>query len=458
MREGLFVGSVHIDFFADVDEQSTIPSGIDYPGRFYVHIGGTAYNIASNLHFHGKKVYLLSGSKRFSLFTEIIKYYLKNIKLPFHLILVNTIYDSGFLAIRKQKDLFLAITSSVVGFDLPEIASIFKKKQRSYSFALLDCNLSCYNMNQILKITKIPCYISVSSKIKTLKLLKIKKQNLNKIKGVFLNMAEFNLLKDSDILKNNILWFVTNKNHSIKVFFKGKIILESKVPQMDYKKTLSFSGAGDAFASGVLSAIEYEGLSLDKSIQIGIDFAVKKIESSFSAHITNLVDISTVVEDILKDPLTKVYTRKYFEDVKHTLPITAVALADIDNFKKINDTYGHKKGDEILHKVAHQLILNLRSSDMVFRYGGEEFLIIFTDNVNQAQVAKILERVRVSIKNNTETTISIGFSMKDRSSSIEDLIHFADLALYKAKRTGKNKVVLYEKEVLNVETKELFNS
>ena len=127
-------------------------------------------------------------------------------------------------------------------------------------------------------------------------------------------------------------------------------------------------------------------------------------------------------------------------------PLCAV-MADLDHFKHINDTYGHLVGDGILHDVATRMVTGARSSDIVGRYGGEEFLIIFEDAT--LDVARDLaERIRIRvladpfIEDSTKlfVTVSLGVAESRADDSAESLIGRADRALYEAKSAGRNRV------------------
>lgn len=124
-------------------------------------------------------------------------------------------------------------------------------------------------------------------------------------------------------------------------------------------------------------------------------------------------------------------------------------MADIDHFKNINDTYGHSVGDSVLMHVAELMNLNLRASDWVGRYGGEEFLIIASESPEK-DVSRVAERLRLAIANNPfrageqtiHSTISIGIANARgiESPTPETLVKIADAALYRAKNNGRNRV------------------
>lgn len=157
------------------------------------------------------------------------------------------------------------------------------------------------------------------------------------------------------------------------------------------------------------------------------------------------------------DHLTNILNRKTFFNVlgplshlaKRNKSGVAFLMIDIDDFKNINDTLGHKKGDDVLKNVAEILKNNIRSSDILGRYGGEEF-ILYLSPTNKDSAYKIAEKIRKKVelesKSNLElpVTVSIGLSYGNVSQNVDEetaeLINKADSCLYKAKKTGKNKV------------------
>lgn len=152
----------------------------------------------------------------------------------------------------------------------------------------------------------------------------------------------------------------------------------------------------------------------------------------------------------IKDGLTSLYNHKHIHEIldanvnmanRYSRPLSLIML-DIDNFKSVNDTYGHPFGDVVLSKVAELIKVTARTSDIVGRYGGEEFIIILPET--EGFEAFVLgERIRQKVSdyvfdNGINITISGGASQLITSG--EQLIEDADKLLYKAKRTGKNKI------------------
>jgi len=159
----------------------------------------------------------------------------------------------------------------------------------------------------------------------------------------------------------------------------------------------------------------------------------------------------------ITDWLTSIYNRRRFEHIlglwiknrRHD-PFCLVFF-DIDNFKNVNDTYGHKAGDEVLVKTVNVVSSKIRDDDIFARWGGEEFVVLFRE-VNIDMGKELAERLRKAVENNPcgeagKITISLGAVQYHRSEnnenneSIEDFVKRADEKMYEAKKAGKNRVV-----------------
>ena len=156
------------------------------------------------------------------------------------------------------------------------------------------------------------------------------------------------------------------------------------------------------------------------------------------------------------DSLTKLYNRRYFYKIatkilklsQRAKQDICICMIDIDNFKNINDTYGHHLGDYVIKNLAKKLNTLTRQSDIVARYGGEEFVLLFPNtSIEGAQIIakkickEISEQKLINKKINLSYTISLGLSLYNGEDSIDDFIIKADESLYKAKHAGKNQVI-----------------
>jgi diguanylate cyclase (GGDEF)-like protein len=160
------------------------------------------------------------------------------------------------------------------------------------------------------------------------------------------------------------------------------------------------------------------------------------------------------------DGLTGLYNRRFWEEQfvmeykrdKRNKSPSALIMLDIDNFKKVNDTYGHPAGDEVIKALAGIIKKATRETDIAGRYGGEEFSIILPDTP-VANVEFVAERIRRLVEKcivvhdeiNISFTVSIGISgFKHTHKDSSQWLHMADKALYQAKAAGKNRVILAE--------------
>ena len=193
------------------------------------------------------------------------------------------------------------------------------------------------------------------------------------------------------------------------------------------------------------------------------------IENFLVMHIFNLsIKRQAKILEMLatQDVLTGISNRRTFMEVGEELiecaqrdnkPLSLL-LIDIDNFKKVNDTYGHIIGDSAIKLVAHTLDSNLRSSDCLARYGGEEFVIVLPETtLHSAQgLAENLRHkvgkleIEVGSNQKIHNTISIGIAQFSHGETLMQLLHQADLALYQAKDLGRNRVEMHQGQLVTV--------
>jgi len=211
--------------------------------------------------------------------------------------------------------------------------------------------------------------------------------------------------------------------------------------------------------------------SIEKAYDVGgIDYVTKPFKpKELLARVKTQLQVRKLISDLEKsqkeliflasvDPMTNLYNRRYFINISESLLNlairdkidTSVIMLDIDMFKNVNDTYGHKVGDEVIILLAKILQKFTRKSDIVSRWGGEEFVILLphTDTTGALIIA---EKIRVESENNiyitqenqkVSFTVSMGVSqvINDQDSTIEASLNRADKALYEAKHGGRNRV------------------
>lgn len=161
---------------------------------------------------------------------------------------------------------------------------------------------------------------------------------------------------------------------------------------------------------------------------------------------------------VATDTLTGLKNRQFFnqkvneevERFKRYDTKLSILMIDIDYFKRINDTYGHAIGDEVLKKISNELQKQLRAVDLVARWGGEEFIVLLPETELDSAISvseKLRKKIEMLVHENSEVvTISIGISMLSESESIDSWINRADKALYQAKKQGRNRYCVSTEE------------
>lgn len=189
--------------------------------------------------------------------------------------------------------------------------------------------------------------------------------------------------------------------------------------------------------------------------RVKVQLKIKRLQDDLKAQNRKLEELSNT------DPLTQLANRRslmraleseYQRSERHGHPLSLV-MADIDHFKKINDTYGHQQGDLVLKAVAEAIRKQLREYDLAARFGGEEFALLLPET-DLAQATQVAERVRAMVAGlrlagelqNLRTSISLGVATRPHPeiTNLNDLIRVADDALYAAKQAGRNRVVIQD--------------
>ena len=293
------------------------------------------------------------------------------------------------------------------------------------------------------------------------------------------------LINDDVVQAKNIKQMLLKITQNVKVIsnsdeldiineYTPDLVIISSTLENDDPLRISVILRGKAEINGVviILQIDEDGMPLVvKGIELGInDYFVYPIEESellarirtqlkrkqYQDNLRN--DLEQSVNLAAKDGLTGLFNRRYFDihlkqmiekANKESIKLYLL-MCDIDNFKHVNDTYGHQAGDKVLTIVSRILKNTLRVTDLIARFGGEEFTILLTD-IDISKAIETAERVRVKIEymdfhiedqiEHLKKTISIGVTKYKKEESIESFIERADKAMYEAKTTGKNKVV-----------------
>lgn len=213
-------------------------------------------------------------------------------------------------------------------------------------------------------------------------------------------------------------------------------------------------------AQGKTIGIFYQQIMPAKSGE-RLEQLIRVFAERVSLALANLSLSESLRLQSVRDPLTNLFNRRYMEEtlerefrqaVRHKRPL-GVLMLDLDHFKIFNDTNGHSAGDLLLRELGVYLTHNVRSSDVICRYGGDEFAIIMPES-NLEESRKRAEQLRLGIKNMqvesrgqllNSVTVSIGVtSFPEQGKSTEEILRIADDALYKVKKTGRDRVFIVQ--------------
>lgn len=180
--------------------------------------------------------------------------------------------------------------------------------------------------------------------------------------------------------------------------------------------------------------------------------------------------MNALQESAFQDGLTGLYNRKFLEEhskklvpqIKRENLNIGVLLLDMDHFKAVNDEYGHDIGDKVLKELARILNETVRESDLIIRYGGEEFMVLLVGVNSDSDALNVANKIRENVRENEidvyagnklKKTVSIGLSMFPQDSkTLDGVIKNADIALYEAKNSGRDKVVrFHESQVSSID-------
>ena len=196
----------------------------------------------------------------------------------------------------------------------------------------------------------------------------------------------------------------------------------------------------------------------------GIDYITKPFKpKELLAKIKREIKLLSLQKELRllasTDSMTKLYNRRYFKQIsEHNLDFAkrenenlSIIMLDIDKFKNINDTYGHQVGDDVIIALANTLQEHQRKSDIICRYGGEEFVILLPNtsidgaSIVANKIKNEIELIDINSNKNINITASFGISLVNLQdeSTIEEALARADKALYNAKESGRNRVCIY---------------
>ncbi len=264
------------------------------------------------------------------------------------------------------------------------------------------------------------------------------------IEDIELNMSDFleTISKDFKSSLELVYDGKTVKEEKVQQYLDGKAHVISKVELPELAEELDINSdfalmalkSGDKFIGLVVADNNFDGKSISE-YQINV---LEDIGRQMALVLENRRFIETIKEKAEIDILTGLRTRRMFEEFTTNVLLEkfAVVFLDLNKFKIVNDMYGHEKGDEILKKFGKCINLNIRKSDLAFRYGGDEAVLIIS-SVERDVIEKVVLRILECFKNSTEMTFSAGVAIYPTEGDIQKVLKLADERNYKSKVSGK---------------------
>jgi len=248
----------------------------------------------------------------------------------------------------------------------------------------------------------------------------------------------------------------SNGKEAINILKNNKIsllIVDIYMPVMDGFELVKFVRKEKSFEE--LPILGVSGINDNseavKLLKFGANDFIKKpfSKEELLIRISNLLNLYDYINQYKQkseiDPLTKTYNRSILENkidsLFHFYEKKAIAMLDIDFFKKINDAYGHQVGDKILKYFAFHIKNTIRKNDFVIRYGGEEFLI-FMPNTSKQEAYVVVYKIKNTLKSVDNINFTFSCGIADEGNTLAEMIKIADERLYKAKKEGRDKIVI----------------
>ncbi|WP_297502714.1 PfkB family carbohydrate kinase [Ferrovum sp.] len=457
----LVSGSAHLDILARafIDDDS-----IDKIGTIGISIGGCAGNIATNIVEMGGEVRLLTAMNH-SAYSKIIESHLASIGVEPLIVSDPCLPLAAFVAnISPQGELVSAISS------MPVDRIEFSEDILAHAFSGIDsvvaeCNLSEANLLKIAKAAadaELPFYIGGVSESKINRVLALAGTGF--VTALFCNKREAaRLLNHSgfddypelaSVIGGNFV--VTQGSDGVTIFNNsGMTRIQGRLVQEVSEG--NHLGAGDMLMASTIHN-HMAGVPFPLAIEMGVEMVgniLAKPNCSLGAPDAMERIISQTRQQSLYDGLTGLLNRRATLSVTESMVLlarrssrhVAIMIFDIDHFKNVNDTWGHDAGDEVLKQVARVTKDTLRESDIVGRWGGEEFVCAMIDaNLDAATEAanRLRQQISELVTEPRVITISGGVVVLEQNESISSAIIRADALLYGAKRGGRNQIKISE--------------
>ena len=255
------------------------------------------------------------------------------------------------------------------------------------------------------------------------------------------------------------------------IFRQPLKVLENKLTLPEISNS-DFAPSGDGMIHSELKCIAHDNVTHWLNTSISLLWSESKEISHYVIIFEDITELKARKDEMEKmalyDPLTGLENRVLFQtrldkaihDAKRSMIKTALLFIDIDNFKEINDSFGHEAGDRVLKAIAERLKANVRQNDTIARISGDEFTVLLSDIQNYEDAGKVTRAILAAFKEPIHiksreifVTASIGISITPEDSlNISTLINNADMAMYKAKQQGRDNYQFFSEE-MNIEIK-----
>lgn len=373
-------------------------------------------------------VNLISKTKKLPA-SFIMDIMLKGNKLANILLNINKLIEKAYKPETEFEDLINSILKILTsdqgaGFDR---AILFKKYNENYEvISAKKSMLYFFEYDKCKKANKIE--MNILENKNDLELIEEDEKFLNKLKSIKISEK---IIKKNDYIKNIL---IKNKSEklplsSMPLITINKLGIVGELAIMPIKlneKIYGFIICDNKYSLNPIS---------DEQIEI-----MEYLKKQSSMILENKIAINILKTEAEIDPLCKFRNRNSYEKYIEKLNITdekslGIVMIDIDNFKKINDTYGHSYGDEILMKFSDTVRKYIRKTDNIFRIGGDEF-IIFLHNTEKEKIKEIIENILKDFKSENTFTFSAGGVIK-KDENIYKYLEISDKNLYISKKNGK---------------------
>jgi len=405
--------------------------------------------------------------------------------------------DEGILTLLKNELLYLKNIKPYFAKSYKETMTLIREHKGDFHAAILELNMPDAKNGELLSLAnahKIPSVILTSSEDSNLKETILKKDIIdfiqkdgplnikyavNAISRTLKNYDTTVLIVDDSKMYRQIVSDTLNKIHiNVLEACNGQealdilgsnnhislVLTDYEMPKLNgleliFKIREKYTK--DKLGVIAISSADEQDI-ITKFLKYGANdfihkpFTYNEVVTRVNSNL-ELLDLFQSIKDMAnKDFLTGAYNRRFFFEAGEVIYLKAkrkdsslaVAMIDIDKFKNINDTYGHDVGDIAIKEIKKVLDESLRASDLMARFGGEEFCILL-ENITIENIEILFEKIRQKFEKNIinindltiSYTVSIGIYY-GASASLEDMIRLSDEALYKAKESGRNKVVI----------------